>query len=77
MTAAYLHTTSLNINKTLCFELGCKADCFTFGYETVNNDGHTQLNTYRWSCPPGLHEKADEIRQAIQAAVKAIGTIGK
>jgi hypothetical protein len=77
LSVAHLHSTSSNISKTLCFCLGCKADCFTFYYGTVDNDGYAELSTYRWSCPPGLYEKADEIRQAIQDAHKAIGTIEK
>jgi len=49
----------------LYFDLGSKKDCFTYGFDSVENEN--QLDVYCWSGSPGLREQAHEVAQAIRA----------
>ncbi|CAF2964896.1 unnamed protein product, partial [Rotaria sp. Silwood2] len=45
------------------FCLGSKKDCFTYGFDIVEDD--IQLNMYGWSNPPSLREQSEEAAKVI------------
>jgi hypothetical protein len=54
------------------FSLGCKKDCFTFGFDLAEDE--EQVNIYSWSGPPGLREQTDEVTQAIRNSSSCLST---